>query len=80
MDNQEKIKKLAERASILLHCNPIDIQMDLTFCIEGGCDLRLDDMLNAKNSDFLHDIIGINHHLNHETFQLERGFWPRFAK
>ena len=79
MQNDDKIAQIARRAAAIIGCDSITIMMDLTYCIEGGCNLRLDDMLNAKEFDLMHDIFGINKYLNHATFQLEGGFWPRFA-
>ena len=72
-------ERIAARAASYIGCEAIDIEMDLTYCIEGGCNLRLNAMLEAKEWDILHDVCGINRHLNHETHKLEGGFWPRFA-
>ncbi len=79
MDKERKIVEIAKRAAAIAKCDVLTIIMDLTYCIEGGCNLRLDDMLNAREFDLMHDIYGINQHLNHETHKLEGGFWPRFA-
>ena len=57
----------------------INTMMDLTYCIEGGCNLRLKEMLDAEDFNFLHDVAGINRHLDHNTHSLRGGFWPRFA-
>lgn len=74
------IEKIAEK---VVSKNPgfdkLDIEMDLTYCIEGGCSLRLEDMLKADDFNLLHDICGINRHLDHSTYKLTNGFWPRFA-
>ena len=74
------IEKIAEK---VISKNPgfdkLDIEMDLTYCIEGGCSLRLEDMLKADDFNLLHDICGINGHLDHFTYKLTNGFWPRFA-
>lgn len=80
MENTKLICEIAARAAMLANCDPIDIMMDLTYCIEGGCPLRLEDMLKADDFNLMHDIYGINAHLNHETHKLEGCFWPRFAK
>ena len=77
--SDELIAKIAKRVAPIVGCDAITIMMDLTYCIQGGCNLRLEDMLNAREIDLMHDIYGINRHLNHSTFELEGGFWPRFA-
>lgn len=81
MNTEELITKVAERA---VELNPsLDketIEMDLKVVIESGVELRLEDMLEARRADLMHDIIGINHNLNHYTFKLENFFSPRFAK
>jgi hypothetical protein len=41
--------------------------------------LRLEELLSAENSDFTHDIVGIQRHINRETGKIENFFVPRFA-
>lgn len=53
--------------------------MDLMAVHEHSCRLRLDDLLTADDSNFAHDVFGINQHLNRKTYQLEDCFLPRFA-
>lgn len=53
--------------------------MDLTACHMNGCTLRLQQLLDAKLGDFIHDVMGITRHINRETGQLEDGFLPRYA-
>lgn len=44
-------------------------------------DLRLDDLLNADDLNFAHDIIGIVNNIQRNTQPVEFGlFVPRFAK
>lgn len=59
--------------------NVIDIAMDLEACHCNGCPLRLADMEQADDFNLMHDITGINAHLNHDTGKLEGCFLPRFA-
>ncbi len=78
----ELIAKIAARAKFLSgrpSFDKIDCEMDLFYCIKGGCKLRLQDMLEADDTSLMHDIYGISRHLNHSTHKLEHGFWPRFA-
>lgn len=79
MEQAKKIALIAERVAPYVGGDRLTIIMDLTFCIEGGCSLRLDDMLEAPVFDLLHDIYGINENLNHDTHKLENCFWPRYA-
>jgi len=81
----ELIRKIAERATALYeqHGREADhatVVMDLITVIDHGCPLHLDDMLHADASNFLHDIAGINRHLNRLTGKLEDCFLPRFAR
>ena len=54
--------------------------MDLLVLYDTGVEMRWDELLNAPVFDFMHDIDGINQHLNRRTYKLEDGFWPRYAK
>ena len=44
------------------------------------CPLKLQELLDADDTNFYHDIIGIGQHLNRQTRKLEDCFLPRFAK
>jgi len=79
-EEDDLIEQIAERASTISKADRITVQMDLTACIEGGCSLRLQDMLNANKANLLHDLAGINKNINHVTYKLDNNFWPRFAK
>lgn len=54
--------------------------MDLLVCHTQACELDLVKLLDADNFNMLHDILGINRHLNRDTGQLLNCFLPRFAK
>lgn len=54
--------------------------MDITACHCNGNPLRLEDLLNADNFNFSHDIGGIRRHINRETGKLEDFFSPRFSR
>ena len=79
MTRDEKIAAIAKRAAQIAGCDALTFIIDLSYCIEGGCSLRLDDMMKADDFNLMHDIYGINKNLNHETFKLENCFLPRFA-
>ena len=79
------IKKIAARAVNIyaqheIRIDEVTVVMDLTAChFHGGQKLRLDDLLAADDFNFIHDISGINRHLDRETYKLANGFTPRFA-
>ena len=83
MDNKviEIIGKIANRAVTI---NPAydksTVMMDLLVLYETGVEMRWEEFLNAPVFDFMHDINGINLHLNRDTYKLEDCFWPRYAK
>lgn len=56
-----------------------DVFMDITATIMGGCPMRLDEWLAADDLNFVHDLVGIERHLDRRTFRLH-GFLPRFAR
>jgi len=57
----------------------LDLLMDLQV-VHNTCPLDLAGLVNAKNTDFLHDVYGIINNLNRETGQLENCFLPRFSR
>lgn len=78
------IHKIAIRASRMAvtagYDYPLmDISMDVTACHANGCLLRLEELLQAEDFDFAHDVFGIMAHLNRRTGRLEDCFLPRFA-
>jgi len=79
-DEVETMSKIVNRVLALgvFKAEKIHLMMDLEAC-HAVCPLRLADMLTAANADLIHDILGIYHHLDHETGELQDGFLPRFA-
>jgi hypothetical protein len=55
------------------------IVMDLNACHSNGCSLDFQRLLDASPFDFMHDMIGIQDHINRETGKLENCFLPRLA-
>lgn len=75
------LSEIAEKASILLGWEKHIIFMDLSCLMEGGyVSLDLEGLLEAKQSDLVHDIVGINQNLNRSNGKLENCFYPRYAK
>jgi hypothetical protein len=57
----------------------LGIELDLIFCHLNYCQLNLERLLNADPSNFVHDVAGINQHIDRKTGHLKNCFWPRFA-
>jgi hypothetical protein len=56
-----------------------DLMMDIDACHCNGCPLKLQELLNAENVDFAHDISGIRFNINRKTGKLENCFDPRYS-
>lgn len=56
----------------------LSIVMDLS-CVHIASPLRLQELLDADDFNFNHDVFGICRHLNRETGELEDCFLPRFT-
>lgn len=79
--NIETIGKIVNRAvAINPAYNKTTVMMDLLVLHDTGVEMRWEEFLNAPVFDFMHDINGINQHLNRRTYKLEDGFCPRYAK
>lgn len=81
---QALIQKITDRAVLLADVAQIeyparDVMMDITACHANGCRLKLAELLEAEQFDFVHDVFGIRRHLNRETGKLEDCFTPRLA-
>lgn len=57
----------------------MEAMMDINACHSNGNPLRLKDLLEADNFNFMHDVFGIRRHINRETGELENLFSPRFT-
>jgi len=58
----------------------LTVVMDLDACHANGWPLDLDAMLTGRSVDMMHDISGINQHLNRDTYHLGGCFVPRLAQ
>jgi len=47
---------------------------------DRDCPLKLQELLDADDFNFYHDILGIRRNLNRKTKQLENCFLPRYAR
>lgn len=65
------------------HGNQIDrlsLKMDISATHANGCPLKLAELLKADDFNFLHDVFGIQRHINRKTGKLGDCFRPRYAK
>ena len=72
------IIKRAERMGLVK--NRMTSLMDIAACHANGTPLRLADLLNAADTDFVHDIAGITAYIDRGNGQLTDCFLPRYAK
>jgi len=74
------ITKIAKRAEDLgiTRGTRITLNMDLEFAADAF-NLRLQDLLDADDGNFSHDIIGIQRNINRVTREFENDFVPRYS-
>lgn len=53
------------------------MDIEATHC--NGCPLKLQELLDAKKGDFLHDMHGIERHIDRTTGELQDCFLPRYS-
>lgn len=79
-EDTEVIAKIVKRAKEAgVQRDNLSLLMDISIAHQN-CPLRLQELLEAKNFEFMHDVIGIVNHLNRDTGELEDFFLPRHAK
>jgi len=75
-----KTVAIIKRASRLLKgVDTMSMQMSLQACHTHGCEIKLDELLQADDGNLLHDVCGIDNNINKETGELENCFVPRYA-
>lgn len=78
------VLKIAERAAALATANGnysvkrLDVVLALTF-VHDRAPLRLQELLDADDGNFGHDVFGVLHHIDPETTELRNCFVPRFT-
>lgn len=73
---------IAKRAEELgaLRTDRISLKMDLEI-FDNEVGLKLDELLNANEFDFVHDIVGIQNHVDRQNMTLlDNQFLPRYAQ
>ena len=81
-EEADLITRIAMRGAEVLgdKVDKLSLAMDLAACHANGCPLRLEDLLVAEKTAFIHDITGIMRHMDRETGELGNCFVPRLAK
>jgi hypothetical protein len=69
---------LAKTMGIKLEKFKLVMDLDATHC--NGTPLKLEELLKADDANFMHDIAGIQSHIDRTTGKLTNCFLPRFAK
>lgn len=80
--NVDLIIEIVDRAweSMKSHyTDKLDMMLDMEFA-NRDCPLKLQELLDAEEFNFWHDILGIYKNLNRKTKKLENCFMPRYAK
>ena len=76
-DIMQRASKMA--ATLGVSYPNMDILMDIDACHANGCPLKLQELLQADDFNFSHDVLGIRQHLNRKTGKLMDCFVPRYA-
>ena len=83
-EDRNTISKIGERFSAVgkrlgINVDQLGIELDLIFCHLNDVALDLERLLGADDSNFVHDVAGINRHIDRKTGKLQDCFYPRFA-
>ena len=57
----------------------LDATMDIDACHNNGCPLKLQELLDADDFNFAHDVFGIRGNIDRTTGELLNCFVPRYA-
>jgi hypothetical protein len=81
----ELVGKIADRAVAVydshnIRVDRLDTLLDVLSVHQKIQPLRLADLLAADDLNFIHDITGINRHLDRDNYKLNDGFSPRFSQ
>jgi hypothetical protein len=77
----ELIHQIAQRGVKLGHPSPrLTLEIDIEDVHANGCPLDLPKLLAAPDFDFMHDVMGITHHIQRWDGKLADCFLPRYAR
>lgn len=72
-------RAVAMAAEVGVEYRKMDAMMDIDAVHSNGNPLRLQDLLDADNFNFAHDVFGIRRYLDRRTGQLTEFFVPRYS-
>ena len=80
-EDHDLAKKIVDRAAEILegHIDKNTASMDIIACHVSGCPLKLKELFEADDFNLLHDIRGIQAHIDRNTGKLQRFFSPRYS-
>ena len=83
-EDSEIAVKIAKRAVATAKKHDIQLDqmstlMDIEACHNNGCPLKLQELLDADDFNFAHDVFGIRQHIDRATGELPDCFLPRYA-
>lgn len=80
-EESDLILKIAERANKLYpETSLVFWGMDITATHCNGRRLKLENLLNSDDFNFVHDILGIRGNINRITGKIDNNFLPRYAE
>jgi hypothetical protein len=84
LDEGSAVNKIIDRAKKLgkqygIKIDHLGLRMDLS-ATHAQCPLRLTELADADEFNFVHDVFGIMRHMNRSTGVLDKTFCPRFAR
>jgi hypothetical protein len=84
-EEMELESKIARRAVVMARqlkteYKLMDCIMDLDACHNNGCPLKLQELLDADDTNFAHDVFGIRSNISRYSGKLENCFLPRYSK
>lgn len=80
-DEKMVVVEIAKRADALgiMMFDRMSLMMDVE-AVHAEIGLKLDELLNADDMNFTHDIVGIQNNLDRESKKLQNFFLPRYAQ
>jgi len=76
-EDAQVIRQIAKRAGE--HLDSIETFIQVATCHTGPCPLKLQELLEADDLNFIHDICGIKRNLDTQKGELLDCFLPRYA-
>lgn len=74
------IVKRAVKAKLVPRSHSMRLSMDITACHANGTPCDLAELLDADDSNFAHDVLGIHYNIDRTTGGMANHFLPRCAK